>query len=242
MAEVMRATVASLLKGIDRYNPDNLTTLEQYVKMQVDENTYDLEANLAVLKLYQFNPGNYNESVTIYILLKALTNLPHTDFNLCHCFLSAKNLNSEDVQKVFFLADLLEKCQFKTFWKCNDFFSSAALLQILAHIDDLPHMVYDVVGFEDSIRKYICHVIGICYDTISRKVFAELLGCIPEMQLNQWIAKYGWKLIDSDTIFIAVQEENIKTKNIKETITLENVAAIMTMASKGQLVPPVAPQ
>ncbi|XP_052827465.1 eukaryotic translation initiation factor 3 subunit K-like [Octopus bimaculoides] len=228
MAEVMRATVASLLKGIDRYNPDNLTTLEQYVKMQVDENTYDLEANLAVLKLYQFNPGNYNESVTIYILLKALTNLPHTDFNLCHCFLSAKNLNSEDVQKVFFLADLLEKCQFKTFWQSLS--------------DDLPHMVYDVVGFEDSIRKYICHVIGICYDTISRKVFAELLGCIPEMQLNQWIAKYGWKLIDSDTIFIAVQEENIKTKNIKETITLENVAAIMTMASKGQLVPPVAPQ
>ncbi|XP_029642922.1 eukaryotic translation initiation factor 3 subunit K [Octopus sinensis] len=231
MAEAMRATVASLLKGIDRYNPDNLTTLEQYVKMQVDENTYDLEANLAVLKLYQFNPGNYNESVAIYILLKGLTNLPHTDFNLCHCFLSAKNLSSEEVQKVFFLADLLEKCQFKTFW---------SYWQSLS--DDLPHMVYDIVGFEDSIRKYICHVIGIGYDTISRKVFTELLGCIPEMQLNQWIAKYGWKLIDSDTIFIAVQEENIKTKNIKETITLENVAAIMTMASKGQLVPPVAPQ
>eukprot|EP00106_Octopus_bimaculoides_P019104 XP_014786546.1 PREDICTED: LOW QUALITY PROTEIN: eukaryotic translation initiation factor 3 subunit K-like [Octopus bimaculoides] len=230
MAEVMRATVASLLKGIDRYNPDNLTTLEQYVKMQVDENTYDLEANLAVLKLYQFNPGNYNESVTIYILLKALTNLPHTDFNLCHCFLSAKNLNSEDVQKVFFLADLLEKCQFKTFWVTFN------------HCQMTYHTWYMMLGFEDSIRKYICHVIGICYDTISRKVFAELLGCIPEMQLNQWIAKYGWKLIDSDTIFIAVQEENIKTKNIKETITLENVAAIMTMASKGQLVPPVAPQ
>ncbi|GAB1609701.1 eukaryotic translation initiation factor 3 subunit K-like [Argonauta hians] len=230
MAEAMRATVASLLKGIDRYNPENLPTLEQYVKMQVEENTYDLEANLAVLKLYQFNPGNYNESVTIYILLKALTNLPHTDFNLCHCFLSAKNLSSEEIQKVFFLADLLEKCQFITFW---NYFQSMS--------ENLPRMVYDITGFEDSIRKYICHVIGICYDTISRKVFTELLGYLPEIQSNQWINKYGWKLLDNDTIFIAVQEENIKTKNIKETITLENVAAIMTMASKGHTVPP-APQ
>ena len=35
-----------------RYNPENLATLERYVDMQARENVYDLEANLAVLKLW----------------------------------------------------------------------------------------------------------------------------------------------------------------------------------------------
>ena len=34
-----------------RYNPENLETLESYVGVQASQNTYDLEANLAVLKL-----------------------------------------------------------------------------------------------------------------------------------------------------------------------------------------------
>ena len=34
-----------------RYNPENLDTLESYVGVQASQNTYDLEANLAVLKL-----------------------------------------------------------------------------------------------------------------------------------------------------------------------------------------------
>ena len=73
-----------------RYNPDNLSTLETYVEFQSSKNAYDLEANLAVLKLYQLNPQRYNVDITSQILLKALTNLPHTDFVLCKCLLSEK--------------------------------------------------------------------------------------------------------------------------------------------------------
>lgn len=49
--------VAAMLKPIKssitfcRYNPENLATLERYVETQAKENAYDLEANLAVLKL-----------------------------------------------------------------------------------------------------------------------------------------------------------------------------------------------
>lgn len=71
-----------------RYNPENLTTLEKYVDIQSGENSYDLEANLAVLKLYQLNPQRFKLDITCQILLKALTNLPHTDFVLCKCLLS----------------------------------------------------------------------------------------------------------------------------------------------------------
>lgn len=76
-----------------RYNPDNLPFLERYVEMQSKENLYDLEANLAVLKLYQFNPNSFNIDITCQILLKALTNLPHTDFILCKCLLYEKQVN-----------------------------------------------------------------------------------------------------------------------------------------------------
>lgn len=49
--------IAAMLKPIKssvtfcRYNPENLATLERYVETQAKENAYDLEANLAVLKL-----------------------------------------------------------------------------------------------------------------------------------------------------------------------------------------------
>lgn len=73
-----------------RYNPENIMTLEKYVEIQSRDNAYDLEANLALLKLYQLNPTRFNVDITCQILLKALTNLPHTDFVLCKCLLSEK--------------------------------------------------------------------------------------------------------------------------------------------------------
>lgn len=36
---------------------------------------------------YQFNPAYFQTQVTSQILLKALTNLPHTDFTLCKCMI-----------------------------------------------------------------------------------------------------------------------------------------------------------
>ena len=75
-----------------RYNPENIATLEQYVELQAKENTYDLEANLALLKLYQFKHGSYKPTVACLILLKALTNLPHTDFVLCKCLLGQEQV------------------------------------------------------------------------------------------------------------------------------------------------------
>jgi translation initiation factor 3 subunit K len=39
------------LTRADRYNPTNLSFMEDYLMSQVREGTYDLLANLAVLKL-----------------------------------------------------------------------------------------------------------------------------------------------------------------------------------------------
>ncbi|KAG1683669.1 Eukaryotic translation initiation factor 3 subunit K [Nymphon striatum] len=225
MAEAMRSAVATLLKGIDRYNPENLATLEKYVEVQVRENAYDLEANLAVLKLeegqyfvsidgfgwYQFNPTCYQSKTTAQILLKALTNLPHTDFVLCKCLIDHTRMEENAIKRIVFLANLLEACRFKTFWnELNEF-----------------REVEIITGFEDSIRKYICHVVGITYQTIDKSILIELLGGISSENVKTWISKYGWTDSNSGSVLICNQENKIKTKNITEKIDFDSVAGIM---------------
>lgn len=109
--------ISDMLKGIERYNPDNLNRLELYVEEQATKNEYDLEANLAILKLYQFNPTCFRPEVVVNILLKALTNLPHTDFILCKCLIDLQASDeSEPIRQVYQLHTQLETCQFKEFW------------------------------------------------------------------------------------------------------------------------------
>lgn len=85
--EQMRANVGMLLQGINRNNPEKLATLECYVEMQAKDTAYDLEANPVVLKLYQSNPAFFQTTDTAQIQLKALTNLPHTNFTPCKCMI-----------------------------------------------------------------------------------------------------------------------------------------------------------
>ncbi|XP_036886686.1 eukaryotic translation initiation factor 3 subunit K isoform X1 [Sturnira hondurensis] len=207
MFEQMRANVGKLLKGIDRYNPENLATLERYVETQAKENAYDLEANLAVLKLYQFNPAFFQTTVTAQILLKALTNLPHTDFTLCKCMIDQAHQEERPIRQILYLGDLLETCHFQAFWQA---------------LDENMDLLEGITGFEDSVRKFICHVVGITYQHIDRWLLAEMLGDLTDSQLKMWMSKYGWSADESGQIFICSQEESIKPKNIVEKIDFDN--------------------
>ncbi|XP_017292899.1 eukaryotic translation initiation factor 3 subunit K isoform X1 [Kryptolebias marmoratus] len=211
--EQMRANVGKLLRGIDRYNPENLTTLERYVETQARENAYDLEANLAVLKLYQFNPAYFQTNVTSQILLKALTNLPHTDFTLCKCMIDQTHQQEErPIRQILYLGNLLETCHFQSFW---------------SSLEENRELIDGITGFEDSVRKFICHVVGITYQTIERRLLGEMLGDPLDTQLKVWMNKYGWTENEDGQIFIYNQEESIKPKNIVEKIDFESVSSIM---------------
>ena len=128
---------------------------------QAAENTYDLDANLAVLKFYQFNPHLMNLEITHTILLKALTNLPHTDFVLCKCLLLPAQMKDDTVKEIIYIADILEQCDFALFW---------------SHVDAKRDLFRNVTGFYDSVRKFVCHVIGTTFQTIEKQYLAKLLG------------------------------------------------------------------
>ncbi|XP_011178571.1 eukaryotic translation initiation factor 3 subunit K [Zeugodacus cucurbitae] len=204
-------TIQEMLGCIERYNPDHLKTLEAYVEDQAKNNTYDLEANLAVLKLYQFNPHMLNFDITYTILLKCLTNLPHTDFVMAKCLLLPQQMKDGTVQTIIDLADILERTDFTLFWQRAEVNRS-----LFRHIS----------GFHDSIRKFVCHVVGITFQTIRKDLLKELLGGVEDSTLEQWIKKYGWKH-QGNLIIIAVQDEKIKTKNITEKIEFDNLGGLM---------------
>ncbi|KAL7301794.1 eukaryotic translation initiation factor 3 subunit K [Trichogramma pretiosum] len=215
MVDAMKAQLAEKLKGIERYNPENLPFLTEYVELQVKENAYDLDANLAVLKLFQFNPTQFDKDITCMILLKALTNLPHTDFVLCKCLLNERIMKDEDIACIIQLSNMLEECEFQRAWD---------------QIERMSGLIHKITGFHDSIRKFVCHVVGITFQTIHKSLLIELLGGKLEVNdavLKQWIKKYGWKEQGEGIIFIANQDENIKTKNITEKIDFDNVANLM---------------
>ncbi|MCI4391086.1 hypothetical protein PGIGA_G00130260 [Pangasianodon gigas] len=102
----MRANVAKLLRGIDRY---------------------------------QFNPAYFQTSVTSQILLKALTNLPHTDFTLCKCMIDQPHQEERPIRQILYLGNLLETCHFQSFW---------------ASLEENRELIDGITGFEDSVRKY----------------------------------------------------------------------------------------
>lgn len=74
-------------------------------------------------------------------------------------------MDDDTVKSIIYLADILESCDFALFWLkvgMNDFVSN-------------------ITGFYDSIRKFICHVVGITFQTIEKDYLVRLLGDIDGM-------------------------------------------------------------
>ncbi|XP_015781558.1 eukaryotic translation initiation factor 3 subunit K [Tetranychus urticae] len=210
-SDEMKEIISDMLKGINRYNPNNIAQLEEYVEAQIKDNFYDLEANLAILKLYQFNPLSFKANICEDILIKALTNMPHTDFVLCKCLIDPSNLELDLIKHLCGVHHLLETCAFTDFW-------------IL--VDKSSKMFSHVTGFYDAIRKYICYILKITYQNIDKPTIKKLLN-VNDSQLDGWMKQNGWKETKPGVIFIANQETNIKTKNITETIDFEAVAPVL---------------
>lgn len=75
--------INTLLEGLDRYNVDNLSLFQAYVATQCQNGTFDIEANLALLKLYQFNTEiSRDEDTVLNILVKGLVRFWAPDFML----------------------------------------------------------------------------------------------------------------------------------------------------------------
>ncbi|KAK4047511.1 hypothetical protein OIO90_006153 [Microbotryomycetes sp. JL221] len=86
--------IDTLINGVDRYNPSNCHLLEDYLSSQLKNDGYDLLSNLALLKLYQFNPSLLSPASVLSSLFITLSHAPFSpDFNLAWSLLGDSFVN-----------------------------------------------------------------------------------------------------------------------------------------------------
>ncbi|KAJ7293286.1 armadillo-type protein [Mycena rebaudengoi] len=196
-----------LSQSTDRYNPSNVGILEDYLYHQTRSQEYDCLANLAILKLYQFNPDLYNPDVVINILIKALTASPLPDFNLCISLLDERPINATLdepdplptlLPTLKLLNDLLYRCRFPAFW---EIYQSDELESLR------DNYTVECVGFEDAST----------FTTISTDRLGSYLD-LSASDLVAYVEKQGWT-IDSNVVRIPPNPDN----QIESTVVQENI-------------------
>ncbi|KAG6769868.1 hypothetical protein POTOM_025534 [Populus tomentosa] len=217
--EVISYTVEQLV-AVNPYNPDILPDLENYVNEQVSSQTYSLDANLCLLRLYQFEPERMSTQIVARILVKALMAMPAPDFSLCLFLIPERVQMEEQFKTLTVLSHYLETGRFRQFW------DEAAKSR---------HIVEAVPGFEQAIQAYAIHLLSLTYQKVPRSVLAEAInieGLSLDKFLEQQVANCGWKLEKShgrgQLIVLPSNEFNHPElkKNTADSIPLEHVARI----------------
>ncbi|KAJ7786004.1 armadillo-type protein [Mycena metata] len=209
--------IEDLVSGVDRYNPSNVGILEDYLYHQIRSQEYDCLANLAVLKLYQFNPDLYNPDVVINILIKALTASPLPDFNLCISLLDERSINANLdepdplpslLPTLKLLSDLLYRCRFPAFWE-------------IYQSDELENLrdnyTVECAGFEDAVREVAIRAVKATFTRISADRLASYLD-LSGSELAAFVEKKGWKM-EGNVIEIPPNPDN----QIEATVVQENI-------------------
>ncbi|KAG9249159.1 eukaryotic translation initiation factor 3 subunit K [Calycina marina] len=214
--------IDAILNGLDRYNPETTNIFQEYVTEQCELKSYDCYANLALLKLYQFNPHLTKDETITNILVKSLTVFPSPDFSLALHLLPPHILTpasassalpaagdaplSEAVQKLNVLNNNLGQASYAAFWSTLD-------------SDDLyADLVADVAGFEELIRIRIALTISQSVREIERPLLESWLG-MTGAAFDKFIGGVcGWQ-IEGSLVKIPLNKEN----EAKGTVVRENV-------------------
>jgi translation initiation factor 3 subunit K len=154
----MSAKIEQLLSDCGRYDANILPDLQEHLDRQLQGDMYDLDANLALLKLYLLYPEEANVDVIERVLLKALMAFPATDFHLCMYQIPEKY--HSQLKEVIQLAQWLEMAKFTKFWKDSE--NCKALEQ--------------AVGWQKAVQNFIAGVISSTYRSIKGDQLVELLN------------------------------------------------------------------
>lgn len=235
MERVSKSDVADLLRSIERYNPGNLSVFCTYIKQTCQDQTYDIEAYLAVLKLFQFNPHMFDLATTRVILLKALTSLPNNDFSLCLYLLAEEHHQQPEIVTLVEMYNSLESCLFEDVWEylAQEPDILKGTVRTYGRENEEQYTDVKIEGFESRIRQFAAHVIQCTYQVVKTDVVTKMLGGLTGSLLRTFCESHGWKL-QGDEIYVAPQEDIVKSKNIVESIRFDNLVPIMVAQNKPQ--------
>ncbi|CAB3397778.1 unnamed protein product [Caenorhabditis bovis] len=237
--EKLQMSLHEDIEGVNRYNPENVSSLAACVEAMVHENKYDKDIVLTILKLYQLNPDKYDEAIVRQILLKTLMVLPSSDFALAKCLIDTNRLGSQELRRVFDLGAVLESCDFAVFWQLmkGKYKPSANANESFKNPQEIPKMVKPMVGFEDAVKHYACRVISVTFQNIEKSLLSRLLGDASDSEVATFAKKFGWEPKENGKVFfVANHEATIRTRNIDEKIQFSlnhlDVADVLTKMEK----------
>lgn len=215
--------ITSILSSLDRYNPEKISILQEYATTQCADQHSDIEANLALLKLLQFQqqPNPSKEDIICNILSMALANFLTSDFTTALHVLPSYVLDSpaadtlaESVQKLFHLYNLLDGCRFPEFW--------AVYERDDAHAD----ITADVADFENLVRTSITRAVEISSQAIGKEVFRAWLN-LSDNKFAEYVKELGWK-VEGDEVKVPANKENeAKPAVTSESIKIEQIARLL---------------
>uniref|UniRef100_A0A0N5AET5 Eukaryotic translation initiation factor 3 subunit K n=1 Tax=Syphacia muris TaxID=451379 RepID=A0A0N5AET5_9BILA len=241
---ILKEQLDASIKGVNRYNPNHITILEDCINAMVHENQYDKDILFTTLKLYQLNQDKFNEGVVKQILLKTMMMAPRSDFALAKYLIDANHVGSPELKRVFDIGALLESCNFAVFWKLmrGEYDPSDNPDEPFRNPSEIPKIIKAIPGFEESVRDYACQVIHVTFQNIEKSLLTRLLGGISgtslngkfvyekgtlmhfwQKQVNEYARRYGWVPKDNgDVFFVQNHEGTIKSRNIEERLHFES--------------------
>lgn len=218
------------MSGDGRYDVEILPQLEKYLDEQLEKATYDLEANLAILKLYLLYPDHAKAAVYEGILVKALMAFPATDFSLCMYQIPEKHHGA--LKKIEQLSQNLEMAKFKAFWKTAEEQINAA-----KEADSTEGAgISRAKGWQDAVRKFVCGVVNSTYRSIRKDQLAALLN-MEVKAVDPVIKENKWTQSKEDKEVIIVREnasfETAKPESKATTTMSLDMYRQLFMASTG---------
>jgi len=173
-------------------------------------------ANLAILKLYQFNPHLVNDVVITNILVKALTAIPNPDFNLCLYLLQEGSLSEDNVSKLVLLQQLLEEARYQEFW------------EVYEKDDIYKDLTIEAVGFDTAIRKVILTAVCMAYQTISVDLLRTYLNYKKDdNKFEPFVQSQGLTIKDDVVIINTNYDNEAKPTVIRENIKFEQLTKVI---------------
>ena len=191
-AERMSDAEVAKLVAEGSYMPEKLGDFEALVATQAKSSAYWLEANLALLRLYQFYPDRVNSANVAVVLAKGLQRLPENDFHLYMCLLDEQMCKAGVIPALMQLQRLAETCDFAEFWEQARSGDAAGLLQ-------------SIVGFKESMQDFVAVTVGRTARSMEAERVVRLLGVASAAEAAEvMVGRHGWTR-SADGSFTAVE-------------------------------------
>ncbi|KAI9033129.1 armadillo-type protein [Hyaloraphidium curvatum] len=213
--------IRDIIDSVERYNPEKIPALEGYLDSQLRNDTYDRDANLALLKLYQFNPDLLNPDVAAAALVKALTALPDPDFGLCCCLLTDEVCAQTALVILTKMQQMLETASFKEFWA------------FLKENEEARRIVDICSNFDDRVRDFIARTLAAAYQSVSIKLVGEWLE-LDDEGARDYVAGLGWSMDESDRDVACpplTSDNDIKAAVVTESIRFESLTKLLAASN-----------